>query len=74
MKKSANGDAAGLRTRLGLIEEHELFGLLKISSGTGRNRQSAGKLPPHYKVGATKFYELAEVQAWMRRQRRGGPR
>lgn len=58
-----------LRERLGIITESELFAMLNIAPGTGRNRQSAGTLPPHYKVGNTKFYEIDEVKAWLRRLR-----
>jgi predicted DNA-binding transcriptional regulator AlpA len=61
--------AAALRERMGMITEDELFALLGIAPGTGRNRQSAGSLPPHYKVGRRKLYEVAEVSAWMKRRR-----
>ena len=62
-------DAAALRERIGVITEDELFALLRIAAGTGRNRQSAGSLPPHYKVGREKLYKLAEVDAWINRRR-----
>jgi hypothetical protein len=54
---------------LGFIGEAQLFNLLGISTGTGRNRQSAGTLPPHYKVGREKLYKVAEVEAWIGRRR-----
>lgn len=62
-------NVAPLRERLQVITEGELFALLGITPGTGRNRQSAGLLPPHYKVGRAKFYKLADVDAWMKRRR-----
>lgn len=62
-------DAAQLRDRLGVITEKQLFSLLNIATGTGRNRQAAGSLPPHYKLGRQKFYKLADVEAWMKRRR-----
>jgi hypothetical protein len=62
-------DAAALRRLLGYITDDELFALLKIGKGTGRNRQSAGNLPPHYKIGREKLYKLAEVEAWIKRRR-----
>lgn len=62
-------DAAALREILGYITEVELFALFDVKKGTGRNRQSAGSLPPHYKVGREKFYKLSEVEAWIRRRR-----
>jgi predicted DNA-binding transcriptional regulator AlpA len=67
-------DVAALRRELGYIKEDEFFALLDIAKGTGRNRQSAGTLPPHYKTGKEKFYRLSEVEAWIRRRRveRGG--
>ena len=58
-----------LRDRLNLITECELFDLLGIAKGTGRNRQSAGSLPPRYKHGRGSYYRLDEVDAWLRRQR-----
>jgi predicted DNA-binding transcriptional regulator AlpA len=66
-KKAA--DAASLRRELGYITDDELYGLLGISQGTGRNRQSAGRLPPHYKIGREKLFKLSEVEAWIRRRR-----
>ena len=62
-------DAAALRAQLGVITETELFALFGIAPGTGRNRQSSGNFPPHYKVGRTKLYRVSEVDAWMRRRR-----
>jgi predicted DNA-binding transcriptional regulator AlpA len=62
-------DAAALRRQLGYITAEELFALLGIALGTGRNRQSAGSLPPHYKIGREKLYKLAEVEAWIKRRR-----
>jgi hypothetical protein len=62
-------DAAALRERMGVITEDELFALLRIAAGTGRNRQSAGSLPAHYKVGREKLYKLSEVEAWIKRRR-----
>jgi hypothetical protein len=62
-------DSSELRARLGMITEAELFALLNIATGTGRNRQSAGSLPPHYKTGKEKLYKLAEVEAWIARRR-----
>lgn len=67
--RKARGAPAQLREQLGVITEEELRALLNIAPGTLRNRQNAGSLPPHYKVGREKFYEIAEVKAWMRRQR-----
>lgn len=61
--------AASLREKLGYIDEQALFGLFDITWGTGRNRQSAGSLPPHYKVGREKLYKLSEVDAWIKRRR-----
>lgn len=68
-KQEVAVDAAPLRERLNIITEDELFALLKIAPGTGRNRQSAGQLPPHYKLGREKVYKLAEVDAWLKRRR-----
>ncbi len=69
-KKTAAADnAAGIRDRLGYIDESQLFSLLNIKPGTGRNRQSHGSLPPHYKLGRSKVYKLAEVEAWIARHR-----
>lgn len=62
-------DAAALRRQLGFITDAELFALFGIAPGTGRNRQSAGSLPPHYKIGREKLYKLAEVEAWIKRRR-----
>ncbi len=62
-------DAESLRSRLGYISEDELFALIKVAKGTGRNRQSAGTLPAHFKVGREKLYLLSEVNAWIRRKR-----
>jgi predicted DNA-binding transcriptional regulator AlpA len=62
-------DAAALRRQLGYITDVELFALLGIATGTGRNRQCAGSLPPHYKIGRDKLYKLAEVEAWIKRRR-----
>lgn len=62
-------EGSGLRDRLGYIDEQQLFSLLQIAPGTGRNRQSEGSLPPHYKVGRRKLYKLSEVDAWIRRRR-----
>jgi hypothetical protein len=67
--KTASGQPQDLCAALGLITESELFALLGISPGTGKNRQSAGRLPPHYKGGRRKFYKLAEVDAWLKRHR-----
>jgi len=58
-----------LRRELGFITESELFALLAIAQGTGRNRQAAGTLPPHYKLGKEKLYKIPEVEAWIRRRR-----
>jgi predicted DNA-binding transcriptional regulator AlpA len=62
-------DAVALRRELGYIEEAELFALIDVTKGTGRNRQAAGSLPPRYKVGRKNFYKLSEVEAWIRRRR-----
>lgn len=62
-------DAAPLRRELGYITESELFALLDIAPGTGRNRQAAGTLPPHYKLGNQKLYKVPEVESWIRRHR-----
>lgn len=62
-------DAAALRRQLGYITDVELFALLGIGAGTGRNRQSAGTLPPHYKIGKEKLYKLVEVERWIARRR-----
>lgn len=58
-----------LRAHLGYISESEFFSLIGIAKGTGRNRQSAGTLPPHYKLGREKLYKLSEVEAWIIRRR-----
>jgi hypothetical protein len=70
MKNSA-ADAEGiaLREKLGYIDEKQLFRLLMIAPGTGRNRSYAGDLPPAYKIGKQRLYKLAEVDAWIRRRR-----
>ena len=62
-------DAAALRRDLGFITDAELRALLGLEIGTARNRQSAGSLPPHYKIGRDKLYKLTEVEAWIRRRR-----
>lgn len=69
MAANAQPDPTALRRELGYITDGELYALLGIGPGTGRNRQSAGKLPPHYKIGRDKLYKLAEVETWIRRQR-----
>ena len=66
---SAPDAAAALRRELGYITNRELFALLGIGQGTGRNRQSAGSLPPHYKIGRDKLYKLVEVERWIARRR-----
>lgn len=66
---SKTNDVRALRDRLNLITEQELFALLGIAAGTGKNRQSAGSLPPRYKYGRGSYYRLDEVDAWLRRQR-----
>lgn len=66
---NATREARAIREKLGLITEAELFALLNITEGTGKNRQSAGKLPPRYKSGRENFYRLVEVDAWLKRQR-----
>lgn len=70
-KRSASTapDVRTLRERLDLITERELFDLLDISAGTGKNRQSAGTLPAHFKVGRHKLYSLREVKEWLARRR-----
>jgi hypothetical protein len=55
----AEAQAAALREKLGIITPDELFKLLSITPGHGRNRMSDGSLPPHYKVGREKFFKLA---------------
>jgi predicted DNA-binding transcriptional regulator AlpA len=67
--KAASPDAAALRRQLGYITASELYALLGISTGTGWNRQSAGDLPAHYKIGREKLYKLAEVEKWIARRR-----
>ena len=62
-------DVRALRDRLNLMTENELFALLGIAPGTGKNRQSAGSLPPRYKYGRGSYYRVEEVDAWLRRQR-----
>jgi len=62
-------DAAALRRDLGYITEVEFCALVGISVPTARNRQSAGSLPPHYRLGSKKLYKLSEVEAWIRRRR-----
>lgn len=72
MKRSepaTSPNPAALRERLGVITEAELFALLNIAPGTGRNRQSNGSLPSHFKLGREKVYKLTEVEQWMRRRR-----
>jgi len=64
-----SSDAESLREQLGYIDEDAFFDLIGVTKGTGRNRQSAGTLPPHYKIGKKKLYRLAEVEAWIRRRR-----
>jgi len=62
-------EAAELRKQLGQISEDQLRSLLRVARGTFRNRQSAGDLPPHYKLGRDKVFRLAEVEAWIARRR-----
>jgi hypothetical protein len=69
MDSAGHAEGAALREKLGYIDEEQLFRLLKIAPGTGRNRQSAGSLPAHYKVGREKLYKLSEVEAWIKRRR-----
>ena len=68
-EKAPSPDAAALRQKLGYITEDELRALLGVSLGRLRNRQSAGDVPPRYKVGRDKLYKLSEVDAWIRRRR-----
>jgi predicted DNA-binding transcriptional regulator AlpA len=68
-ERTISSPRAVIEQQLGFIPEDELFALLGISLGTGRNRQSAGTMPPHYKVGRKKLYLISEVGAWIRRQR-----
>jgi hypothetical protein len=63
MENPQQADPAALRRQLGYITDVELFALLRITTGTGRNRQVAGTLPPFYKVGREKLFKLAEVDA-----------
>ena len=67
--QEARESVSALRQRMGLITANELYALFAIDATTGRNRQSAGTLPPHYKVGREKLYKLAEVEAWIKRRR-----
>ena len=68
-QSSKKVDVRALRDRLNLMTEDELFALLDIATGTGKNRQSAGTLPPRYKYGRGSYYRVEEVDAWLRRQR-----
>lgn len=68
-RPSKSNDVRELRARLNLITDDELFDLLGIAKGTGKNRQSAGSLPAHYKCGRGNFYRVDEVEAWLRRRR-----
>lgn len=61
--------AESLRSQLGYINEDDFFALIGVTKGTGRNRQSAGTFPAHYKIGKQKLYRLSEVEAWIRRRR-----
>ena len=58
-----------LRRELGYVDEKAVAGLLGVTVPRFRVRQSTGTAPPHYKVGREKLYKLAEVEAWIARQR-----
>jgi predicted DNA-binding transcriptional regulator AlpA len=67
-KKAATPDANSLRKEMGYITEPDVAAILGISLLTLRNRQSAGSVPPHYKIGKTKLYRVSEVEAWINRR------
>lgn len=72
-KNTIQRDASGraLREHLGYIDERATAGIIGITVPTLRNRQAAGAAPPHYKIGREKLFRLDEVDAWIRRARRG---
>ena len=60
-----------LRERLGYIGERETASTIGVTVDTLRNRLAAGSAPPFYKIGREKVFRLDEVDAWIRRARRG---
>lgn len=70
-RKGTISGVASLREQLGYITEEQVAGLLNISLQTFRNRQSTGSSPPFYRTGKSKLFRPDEVDAWIRRGRRG---
>jgi hypothetical protein len=62
-------EAKARRRELGYFNEEEYRCLLGVTLARFRNKESAGELAPCSKLGREKLYRIADVEAWIARQR-----
>jgi predicted DNA-binding transcriptional regulator AlpA len=55
---------------LGLLTREQVCQLFGIESRTEANRRSAGRMPPHIKLGSAIYYARDALEVWMHRNSR----